>query len=108
MPALAFGWESARAPALVMIGVSGLMMLTALYGCEGMYWVSLISMPLILVLAFWITALGEVSDCQGLFYRPGGGDGVPAAPAPYARSSSVSGRVPAARCRSSRSRRSRW
>lgn len=69
MTALAFGWESAWAPALVMIAVSGLMMLTALYGYEGMYWVSLISTPLILVLAFWITALalGEVGGWQGLF-----------------------------------------
>src|SRR5699024_7296147 len=47
MTALAFGWESTWAPALVMIGVSALMMLTALYGYEGMYWVSLISTPLI-------------------------------------------------------------
>ena len=52
-----------------MIGVSALMMLTALYGYEGMYWVSLISTPLILVLAFWITALalGEVGGWRGLF-----------------------------------------
>src|SRR5699024_8326122 len=46
-----------------------LMMLTALYGYEGMYWVSLISTPLILILAFWITgmALGEVGGVDGLF-----------------------------------------
>lgn len=69
MTALAFGWESTWAPALVMIGVSALMMLTALYGYEGMYWVSLISTPLILILAFWITgmALGEVGGVDGLF-----------------------------------------
>src|SRR5699024_4059495 len=69
MTALAFGWESTWAPALVMIGVSALMMLTALYGYEGMYRVSLISTPLILILAFWITgmALGEVGGVDGLF-----------------------------------------
>ncbi|WP_114853152.1 cytosine permease [Brachybacterium sp. YJGR34] len=69
MTALAFGWESAWAPGLVMIGVSVLMMLTALYGYEGMYWVSLISTPLILILAFWITgkALTEVGGVSGLF-----------------------------------------
>ena len=69
MTALAFGWESAWAPALVMIAVSVLMMLTALYGYEGMYWVSLISTPLILILAFWITglALTEVGGVSGLF-----------------------------------------
>ena len=69
LTALAFGWESTWAPALVMIGVSALMMLTALYGYEGMYWVSLISTPLILILAFWITgmALGEVGGVDGLF-----------------------------------------
>ena len=69
MTALAFGWESGWAPALVMIGVSALMMCTALYGYEGMYWVSLVSTPLILILAFWITgmALGEVGGIGGLF-----------------------------------------
>ncbi|MGO2585753.1 MAG: cytosine permease, partial [Brachybacterium tyrofermentans] len=69
MTALAFGWESAWAPALVMIAVSVLMMLTALYGYEGMYWVSLVSTPLILILAFWITglALTEVGGIGGLF-----------------------------------------
>jgi len=69
MTALAFGWEGGWGPALVMIAVSALMMLTALYGYEGMYWVSLISTPLILILAFWITgrALGEVGGIGGLF-----------------------------------------
>ena len=69
MTALAFGWESAWAPALVMIAVSVLMMLTALYGYEGMYWVSLLSTPLILILAFWVTglALTEVGGVRGLF-----------------------------------------
>lgn len=69
MTALAFGWQSAWASALVMIGVSVLMMLTALYGYEGMYWVSLISTPLILILAFWITgrAFAEVGGIDGLF-----------------------------------------
>ncbi|MFC0674186.1 cytosine permease [Brachybacterium hainanense] len=69
MTALAFGWEGRLAPALVMIAVSALMMLTALYGYEGMYWVSLISTPLILILAFWITgrAFAEVGGISGMF-----------------------------------------
>lgn len=68
MTALALGWESAWAPAVVMIVVSGLMMLTALYGYEGMFWVSLVSTPLILILAFWLTGRGfaEVDGLGGM------------------------------------------
>lgn len=69
MTALAFGWESWWAPAAVMVIVSVLMMLTALYGYEGMYWVSLISTPLILILAVWLTVRGfaEVGGWSGMF-----------------------------------------
>lgn len=69
MTALALGWESWWAPAAVMIVISTLMALTALYGYEGMYWVSLISTPLILMLAVWITWLGfnEVGGWSGMF-----------------------------------------
>lgn len=68
MTSLAFNWDSPWAPSLVMIVVSALMMLTALYGYEGMYWVSLISTPLILILAFWLTFRGfaEVGGWEGL------------------------------------------
>ncbi|MGP5089963.1 hypothetical protein [Brachybacterium tyrofermentans] len=67
--ALAFVRKGGWAPALVMIAVSVLMMLTALCSYEGMYWVSLISTPLILIFAFWITgkALAEVGGVGGLF-----------------------------------------
>lgn len=68
MTAQALGWEGPIAPALVMITVSALMMLTALYGYEGMFWVSAISTPLILILAFWLTGegLAEVGGISGL------------------------------------------
>jgi cytosine permease len=71
MTALAFGWESWWAPAIIMVVVSLLMMLTALFGYEGMYWVSLISTPLILVLAFWLTFRGfaEVGGVSGMFAK---------------------------------------
>ncbi|GAA2095478.1 cytosine permease [Brevibacterium salitolerans] len=69
MTALAFGWSGWWAPAIVMIVVSGLMMLTALFGYEGMYWVSMISTPLILILAVWLTFRGfaEVGGLSGIF-----------------------------------------
>lgn len=64
----AFGWESYGANAAVMIAVSALMCITACYGYRGMYWVSLISTPLILVLAFWVLSrsLAEVGGWAGL------------------------------------------
>lgn len=54
LTAAAFGWESFAAKAAVMIITSALMCATACYGYHGMYWVSLISTPLILILAFWV------------------------------------------------------
>lgn len=68
MTAQAFGWQGPWAPALVMIAVSALMALTALYGYEGMFWVSAISTPLILILAFWLTGKGlaQVHGPSGL------------------------------------------
>lgn len=67
--ALAFGWQNWWAPAAIMVAVSVLMALTALYGYEGMYWVSLISTPLILILAVWLTGRGfaEVGGWSGMF-----------------------------------------
>lgn len=64
----AFGWESYGANAAIMIAVSALMCITACYGYRGMYWVSLISTPLILVLAFWVLSrsLAEVGGWAGL------------------------------------------
>lgn len=64
----AFDWESYAAKATVMIAASVLMCVTACYGYRGMYWVSLISTPLILVLAMWVVArsLEEVGGWSGL------------------------------------------
>ncbi|WP_241152900.1 cytosine permease [Neoactinobaculum massilliense] len=68
MTAQAFGWKGWWAPATVMVIVSVLMTLTALYGYEGMFWVSLVSTPLILILAVWLTARGfaEVGGWSGM------------------------------------------
>ncbi|MBS3182500.1 MULTISPECIES: cytosine permease [Leucobacter] len=68
LTAQAFGWESFAAKAAVMVVVSALMCATAVYGYRGMYWVSLISTPLILILAFWVMfrSLEEVGGWAGL------------------------------------------
>lgn len=68
LTARAFSWDSYAAEAAVMIAASVLMCLTACYGYRGMYWVSLISTPLILILAFWVVArsLDEVGGWSGL------------------------------------------
>ncbi|MDN7119798.1 cytosine permease [Nocardioides sp. ChNu-153] len=68
LTAQAFGWESYAAEAAVMIAASVLMCVTACYGYRGMYWVSLISTPLILVLAVWVVhrSLQEVGGWSGL------------------------------------------
>lgn len=68
LTAQAFEWESYPAKAAVMIVTSALMCLTACYGYRGMYWVSLVSTPLILILACWVVAksLGEVGGLSGL------------------------------------------
>jgi len=75
LTAQAFGWESYAAKAAIMIGVSALMCATACYGYRGMYWVSLVSTPLILILAFWVMlrSLDEVGGWAGLAaVEPGG------------------------------------
>ncbi|MGO2633802.1 MAG: cytosine permease [Galactobacter sp.] len=54
LTAQAFGWEGYAAKAVIMVLVSVLMCVTACYGYRGMYWVSLVSTPLILILAFWV------------------------------------------------------
>ncbi|SHF71839.1 cytosine permease [Geodermatophilus nigrescens] len=68
LTAEAFGWESYGARAAVMVATSALMCATAYWGYRGMYWVSLVSTPLILVLAFWVLArsLQEVGGWGGL------------------------------------------
>ncbi|MBP1326672.1 cytosine permease [Leucobacter exalbidus] len=68
LTAQALGWDTFAAKAAIMIAVSALMCITACYGYRGMYWVSLISTPLILVLAFWVMSrsLAEVGGWAGL------------------------------------------
>lgn len=68
LTAQAFGWESYAAAAVVMVLASALMCATAVYGYRGMYWVSLVSTPLILVLAIWVVqrSLREVGGWSGL------------------------------------------
>ena len=69
LTAEAAGWESYGAKAAVMVLTSVLMCVTACYGYRGMYWVSLVSTPLILILAFWVVvrSLEEVGGLGGLF-----------------------------------------
>ncbi len=68
LTAQAFQWESYAAEAAVMVAASVLMCLTACYGYRGMYWVSAVSTPLILILAFWVLfrSLDEVGGWSGL------------------------------------------
>ena len=68
LTAEALGWESYGARAAVMVVTSALMCATAYWGYGGMYWVSLVSTPLILILAFWVLArsLQEVGGFAGL------------------------------------------
>ncbi|MGW9115008.1 cytosine permease [Microbacterium sp. NPDC055683] len=68
LTAQAFGWEGYGPRAAVMIAVSTLMCVTACYGYRGMYWVSLVSTPLILILAVWVVfrSLDEVGGWAGL------------------------------------------
>jgi cytosine permease len=54
LTAQAFGWQSWSASAAIMVVTSLLMCVTACYGYRGMYWVSLVSTPLILILAVWV------------------------------------------------------
>ncbi len=69
LTAQAFGWSGWGPRAVVMIVVAALMIVTAAYGYEGMYWVSLISTPLILILAFWVCfrAVDHAGGVSGLW-----------------------------------------
>ncbi|AHI18683.1 cytosine permease [Corynebacterium casei] len=68
MTATAFSWDSYSAQIAIMVVASVLMCLTACYGYKGMYWVSAISTPLILVLAVWVVfkCLEQVHGWAGL------------------------------------------
>ncbi len=64
----ALGWDAPGAAAAVMVAVSALMCVTACYGYRGMYWVSVLSTPLTLILAFWVMglALDEIGGWAAL------------------------------------------
>lgn len=68
LTAKAFDITSTATTSLIMIVTSALMCLTACYGYRGMYWVSLVSTPLILILAIWVVirSLEEVGGVNGL------------------------------------------
>ncbi|MHA2788014.1 cytosine permease [Corynebacterium sp. S7] len=69
LTAEAFGWESRAAVVAIMLAASALMCLTACYGFKGMYWVSVTTTPLMLVLAVWVVYLcvQEAGGWAGLF-----------------------------------------
>lgn len=68
LTATATGWESFAARASIMILTSALMCTTACYGFRGMAFASMISTPLIVVLAVWVLtrSLDEVGGWSGL------------------------------------------
>lgn len=72
LTAQAFEWSGWAPRAAVMVTVAALMIATAVFGYEGMYWVSLISTPLILILAFWVCfrAVGHAGGWEGLWNTP--------------------------------------
>ncbi|WP_369257590.1 cytosine permease [Geodermatophilus amargosae] len=68
LTASALGWEG-RGPEVALMLVGGAVMgVTAYYGYKGMYALSLVSVPLMLVLAGWVTwrSLEEVGGWSGL------------------------------------------
>ncbi|CAN5122220.1 cytosine permease [soil metagenome] len=71
--AQAFGWQGWERLLMVLGGV--LMGVTAYYGFRGMYLLSVVSVPLMFVLAFWVVArsVQEVDGWSGLFGREGTG-----------------------------------
>jgi cytosine permease len=75
LTAQALGWESDLATTGTMV-VSGLLMgVTAYFGYRGMYALSLVAVPLLLVLGAWVAlrAFGEVGGLDGMLsVEPGG------------------------------------
>lgn len=66
--AQAFGWEARGAVTALMV-VGGLLMgATAYIGYRGMYWLSVVSVPLLLILAVWVAvrSVGEAGGLAGL------------------------------------------
>jgi cytosine permease len=68
LTASALGWEGDGIQTLLMIAGGAVMGVTAYYGYKGMYALSLVSVPLLLVLAGWVTwrSLDEVGGWSGL------------------------------------------
>ena len=68
LTASALGWEGRGAEVALMLAGGALMGVTAYYGYKGMYALSLVSVPLLLVLAGWVTwrSLDEVGGWSGL------------------------------------------
>ena len=64
----ALGWQGRAAEIALMLAGGALMGLTAYYGYKGMYALSVVSVPLMLVLAGWVTwrSLEEVGGWGGL------------------------------------------
>jgi len=64
----AFGWEGRGTEVLLMVVGGAVMGVTAYYGYRGMYALSVVSVPLMVVLAFWVVsrALDEVGGWEGL------------------------------------------
>lgn len=73
LTAQAFGWQGSERLLMVIGGV--VMGVTAYYGFRGMYLLSVISVPLMFVLAFWVVArsVDEVGGWSGLFGAEGAG-----------------------------------
>ncbi|MFC4560471.1 cytosine permease [Nocardiopsis mangrovi] len=64
----AAGWAGDLPGALVMVAAGAVMGATAYIGYAGMYWLSVVSVPLLLALAAWVTwrAFGEAGGVSGL------------------------------------------
>jgi cytosine permease len=68
LTASALGWEGRGTEVALMIAGGAVMGVTAYYGYKGMYALSLVSVPLLLVLAAWVTwrSVDEVGGWGGL------------------------------------------
>ena len=71
----AFGWESGLVPLIILLSV--LMGITAFFGFRGMQALSVISVPLMAILCFWVAfrALSDVGGFEGLIDVEGSGSG---------------------------------
>ena len=67
-----FGWEGRPALWAIMIIAGTVMGATAYYGYKGMYLLSVVSVPLLLILALWVTvrSFQEVGGLEGMTARP--------------------------------------